>query len=93
VITHFVFFLNTTELSFWIFKCHSIDIDANGNLFSLILMVEFHLMSLLGNSLLLISLKVYILTSFNILQTLKEGLTSHADTKNRCNMSTKIIEL
>ncbi|CAN5180996.1 hypothetical protein BH18THE2_BH18THE2_14740 [soil metagenome] len=38
---------------------------------------------------LLSSLKVYIVTSFIILQTLKEGLTSHADTQNRYNMSKK----
>ena len=55
--------------------------------FSLFLMVEFYLMSLLDNLFLLISLKVYIVTSFIILQTLKEGLTSYADIQDRYNMS------
>ena len=50
-------------------------------------MVEFYLMSLLDNLFLLISLKVYIVTSFIILQTLKEGLTSYADIQDRYNMS------
>jgi len=57
--------------------------------FSLFPMVEFYLMSLLDNLFLLISLKVYIVTSFIILQTLKEGLTSHADTQDRYNISKK----
>jgi hypothetical protein len=55
--------------------------------FSLFLIVEFYLMSLLDNLFLLISLKVYIVTSFIILQTLKEGLTSYADIQDRYNMS------
>ena len=55
--------------------------------FSLFLMVVFYLMSLLDNLFLLISLKVYIVTSFIILQTLKEGLTSYADIQDRYNMS------
>lgn len=83
VIAHFDFPLNVTLRILMLGE----------TFFSLFLMVEFYLMSLLDNLFLLISLKVYIVTSFIILQTLKEGLTSHADTQDRYNMSKKIIAL
>ena len=77
VIAHFDFSLNVT---LWILMLGE-------TFFSLFLMVEFYLMSLLDNLFLLISLKVYIVTSFIILQTLKECLTSYADVQDRYNMS------